>query len=154
VAGLAAGVRIATARGWRRVESLVPGDRLMTRDNGMATLAALQRRRVAAEAVVTLRPGDVRGLGADVMLGAGTLVLWTGSRVDEILGTREGLLAARDLGAAPTGEPGFVTLFLPVLARQEMIFAEGMTVASALTEDGLPARPSLSRSEALRVLRR
>jgi hypothetical protein len=153
VAGLAAGVRIATARGWRRVEALEPGDRLMTRDNGLATLVALQRRRVAAQAVLTLRPGDVRGLDADVLLGAGTEVLWTGRRVDEILGTREGLLAVRDLGAAPTGEPGFITLFLPVLARQEMFFAEGMAVASALPEDGRPARHSLSRSEALRVLR-
>jgi hypothetical protein len=153
VAGLAPGVRIATARGWRPVETLAPGDRIMTRDNGLVTVVLLDRRRATAGAVVTLRPGDVRGLDGEVMLGAGTGVLWTGSRIDEVSGSREGLLAARDLDAVPTGGQGFVTLFLPVLARQEVIFAEGMAVASALPAGGLPARPALSRCEALRVLR-
>jgi hypothetical protein len=46
-----------------------------------------------------------------------------------------------------------VTLFLPVLARQEVIFAEGMAVGSALPAGGRPARSTLSRTEAQRVLR-
>jgi hypothetical protein len=153
VAGFATGVRIATAKGWRRVESLQPGERIMTRDNGLVCLCALERRRALAGAVLMLRPGDVRGLEGEVTLGAGTGVLWTGGRVDEVLGTREGLLAARDLDAAPMGGEGFVTLFLPVLARQEVIFAEGMAVGSALPAGGRPARTMLSRNEAQRVLR-
>jgi hypothetical protein len=153
VAGLAPGVRVATARGWRRIEALEPGDRVMTRDNGLVTVVAVAKRRAAAAAVVTLQPGDVRGLDATVALGSGTAVLWTGGRVDEALGTREGLLAARDLGTGTVAEQGFVTLFLPVLARQEVIFAEGMAVATALPEGGLPARPCLTRAEAQRVLR-
>ena len=153
VAGLAPGVRVATARGWKRIEMLEPGERVMTRDNGLVAVVAVAKRRAAAAAVVTLRTGDVPGLDGTVALGAGTAVLWSGRRVDEALGTREGLLAAREIGGTALGEQGFVTLFLPVLGRQEVIFAEGMAVATALPDGGTPARPVLCRAAAQRVLR-
>jgi hypothetical protein len=153
VAGLGPGTRIASTRGLRRIEALEPGDRLITRDNGFVAVTAVLRRRVAAAAVTVLHAGAVRGLTEDITLGRGQGLLWTGRRVSEALGTREGFLCAGDLSPEADTAEGFVTLFLPVLARQEVIVAEGVALASALPPDGQPARQVLTRDVARRVLR-
>jgi hypothetical protein len=153
VAGLGPGTRIATSRGLRRIESLEPGERVITRDNGFAEVAGIWRQRVSAASVVTIKGGVLRGLCGEILLGRGQGLLWSGKRVSEALGTREGFLAAGDLMSEPDVAVGFVTLFLPVMARQEVIFAEGVALASALPPDGLPARQILSQDQARRVLR-
>ncbi len=153
-AGICPGARIATARGYRRIEVLEPGERVMTRDNGLVPVIAVSRLRVTAGAVVTLAAGSVRGLEAELALGSGQGILWTGHRVEEALGSREGFLRVCDLDSRAADATGFVTLFQPVLARQEVIFCEGIGLASALPEGCIPARPALSEDEARRVLRR
>jgi hypothetical protein len=151
--GICPGARIATARGYRRIEALESGERVMTRDNGLVPVMAVRRVRVAAGAVVTLAAGLLRGLEAEVALGSGQGILWTGHRVEEALGSREGLLRVCDLVSHAAEVTGFVTLFQPVLARQEIIFCEGVGLASSLPEGGVPARRALSEDEARRVLR-
>jgi hypothetical protein len=153
VAGICPGARIATARGYRRIEVLEPGERVMTRDNGLVPVMTVRRVRVPAGAVVTLTAGSLRGLEAELALGSGQGILWTGHRVEEALGSREGFLRVCDLDSRAAEASGFVTLFQPVLARQEVIFCEGVGLASALPEGGVPARRALSEDEARRVLR-
>jgi hypothetical protein len=153
VAGFGPGVRIATARGYRRVEALQPGERVLTRDNGFAEVLDVRRQRAAAACVVDLLPGVIRGLAGAVTVGAGQGILWVGERVADALGTREGLLRACDLGAMAEAAEGFVTLFLPVLARHEVIFAEGMATESGLPAGAQRARPVMTQDQARRVLR-
>ena len=153
VAGICPGARIATARGYRRIEVLEPGERVMTRDNGLVPVVAVRRVRVSAGSVVALAAGSIRGLDADMTLGLGQGLLWTGLRVEEALGSREGFLRVGDIIAQRDVATGFVTLFQPVLARQEVIFCEGVGLASALPEGGVPARRALTEDEARRVLR-
>jgi hypothetical protein len=153
VAGICPGARIATARGYRRIEVLEPGERVMTRDNGLVPVMAVRRVRVAAGAVMTLAAGALRGLESEVVLGSGQGILWTGHRVEEALGSREGFLRVCDLVSQGAEATGFVTLFQPDMGRQEVIFCEGIGLASALPEGGVPARRALSEDEARRVLR-
>lgn len=153
LAGICPGARIATARGYRRIEALEPGERVMTRDNGLVPVVAVRRVRVAAGAIVTLSAGSLRGLEAELALGAGQGILWTGHRVEEALGSREGFLRVGDMVGHGIDATGFVTLFQPVLARQEVIFCEGIGLASALPEGAIPARRALTEDEARRVLR-
>ncbi len=153
VAGICPGARIATARGYRRIEALDPGDRVMTRDNGLVAVLEVRRVRAPMGAVVTLAAGSMRGLEVEMTVGTGQGLLWTGARVAEALGTREGFIRVGDMVGQRDGGAGFVTLFQPVLARQEVIFCEGVSLASALPEGGKPARPALTEDEARRVLR-
>lgn len=47
--GLVAGTKVATPLGWRPVEGLVPGDRVLTFDRGMQDLRAVHRRTILTE---------------------------------------------------------------------------------------------------------
>jgi hypothetical protein len=49
IAGITAGTRIATAAGWRKVETLRPGDAVLTLEGGFQPVAALRSYRLPAQ---------------------------------------------------------------------------------------------------------
>lgn len=134
-----AGTRIAVPGGWRRVEELVPGDLVETRDHGPQRLIFVARRSHQARgkaAPVRIAAGAL-GNEADLVVSQPHRMLVTGWRAELYLGVPEALVAARhlvngrDITLEPGGEVQYHHLLLP---RHEIICAEG-----AWTESFHPA---------------
>ena len=74
--GLTAGTTVMTLAGERRVEDLCPGDRIITRDTGMAVLRGVTARRLRTRAVAVAAGslGHTRP-DTDMVLPAGQRIL-------------------------------------------------------------------------------
>lgn len=93
--GLAAGTRVATAIGWRAVETIQAGDAVLTFDNGMQTVRDVRR--------ITFR-SDPAQHGAHmqpVLVPVGAL----GNRVPMILLPEQGVLVESDAASDAMGDP-------------------------------------------------
>ncbi|MFN4101001.1 MAG: Hint domain-containing protein [Pararhodobacter sp.] len=133
------GTLIDTARGCVAVEELVPGDKVLTRDNGYQPLAWTGRKELSG-AQVAAHPGlaPVRiaagSLGAglpsrDLMVSPRHRMLISGPRAALMFGEREVLVAAIDLVGlpgitqeAPAGPVSYVHVMCP---GHEILRAEG-----------------------------
>ncbi len=133
------GTLIDTARGCVAVEALVPGDRVLTRDNGYQPLAWTGRKDLDA-AMVAAHPGlaPVRitagALGAglparDLMVSPRHRMLVTGPRAALMFGEREVLVAAIDLvglpGISQEAAAGPVSYIHVMCPGHEILRAEG-----------------------------
>ncbi|PVH30443.1 Hint domain-containing protein [Pararhodobacter oceanensis] len=132
------GTMIDTLRGKRAVEDLVPGDKVLTRDNGYQPLAWVGRRDLSAAELATCpQAAPIRiaagALGAglpeeDLLVSPRHRMLVTGARAELMFGEREVLVTAADLLALPgvTQEAlGDVSYIHVMCERHEIIRAEG-----------------------------
>lgn len=149
-AAFAQGTRIAMSDGsLRAVESLVPGDRVLTRDHGPQPLRWLGRARLRAAgafAPVVIPAGTLGNAGDLTVSRHHRLFLYRpDARAD--LPTAEILVQARhfaEAGLATLREGGFVDYYSLVFDRHEIIYAEGIPAESLMvspaTLDRLPRR--------------
>lgn len=158
------GTRLATPQGLRPVEALVPGDLVLTRDNGYCPVwrvgtLRLERDALVANAglrAVTVEPG-AQGPGRPgvaLTLPAAQRVLVADEGNAWYFGEREVLVSLHDLidGAQwRKSPPSDVTYVQIQFERHEIVLAEGLWCASFLpdTVGAAAARKTLHRHEAM-----
>ncbi|GHD99817.1 hypothetical protein U879_10725 [Defluviimonas sp. 20V17] len=149
-AGLAAlicftpGTEIATPRGPRRIEALMPGDRILTKDNGPQPVVWTGRRRLSGARLYAqpeLRPIRFRagafGIGRpdpDLLVSPRHRMLVRGPAAGALFNAPEVLVAAQDLvdgGAISVdGRLAEVTYVHILLERHQIIWANGLETES------------------------
>lgn len=132
-----AGTAIRTPNGEVAVETLLPGDLVMTQDDGPQPLRWIGRRTVAAEgsfAPVHIRAGTF-GDHRDLMVSPLHRILIRDSLSELLFGESEVLIAAKDLindrsiRYKSGGEVEYVHLLFD---RHQVIFSEGLATESFL----------------------
>ncbi|SEL10266.1 Hint domain-containing protein [Roseovarius nanhaiticus] len=140
-----AGTMIKTAHGLKPVETLQPGDLVMTRDEGAQPLRWIGSRRIAAAgdfAPIHIDAGTFGDHGA-LALSPLHRVLIRDSLAELLFGEGEVLVAARDLvndrsvRRVPGGEVEYVHILFD---RHQVVYSEGLE-----TESFLPG-PQTARS--------
>ena len=134
-AGICAGTAIMTIEGEMPVEHLSPGDRIITRDSGMAVLrevkvttTRMQPIRIKAGSLGHTRPDR------DMVAAPGTLVHIRDWRAEVLFGQKSALVPAHQL---VDGEylshmsPQDVTTYHLIFDRTHILYADGMEIASA-----------------------
>ncbi|MEO8244592.1 MAG: Hint domain-containing protein [bacterium] len=145
-----AGTRIRTPTGWSLVEDLLPGDLVMTLDNGAKPLAWVGQRTVPGYgrfAPIRFCKG-VLGNQRPVLVSPQHRILLRGVRAEVYLGTPEVLVAAKHLVNDSTVEVRpcrEVTYCHFMFDQHEIVRAEGM-----LAESFHPGATILNGDEALR----
>jgi len=142
----ATGTRITLADGTlRRIEDLVPGDAVLTRDHGAQVLrwaGKVTLRAFGAFAPVQFPAGAMGNLGTLTVAPLQRLFLY--QRGDRALGSRaEVLIQARYLADGRTAicrEGGFVTYYALAFDDHQIIYAEGVPVESLLVSRATIAR--------------
>ncbi len=130
------GTRIATPRGARAIETLVPGDMVVTRDHGLQPVRWIGQRCVPATgalAPIRIRPGVLSGLGRDILVSPQHRMLFQGYRAELLFGESEVLVAAKHLidGCDVTREDGgHVTYVHMMFDEHEVVYAEGAATES------------------------
>ena len=134
--GLCAGTRVMTLRGAIAVEALRPGDTLVTRDSGTATLEGVSTGTMRL-AAMKIRAGSLGHTGTatdpDVTLPPDALVHVRDWRAPAFAGCRSANLPAARLhdGAFVTRAPeADVTLYALHLASPHILYADGVEVLS------------------------
>ncbi|MBV1896962.1 MAG: Hint domain-containing protein [Rhodobacteraceae bacterium] len=129
------GTLIATPDGERRVETLAPGDMVLTADHGAQTLRWIGRRTVWA--VGSMAPYRIRAgtldNQRDLLVSPMHRFLISSARAELLFGTSEVLVAAKFLadGTAVRACPGGCVTYLHLLFDQhEIIYAEGCATES------------------------
>ncbi len=148
---LAAGTRIATAKGERRVEDLQVGDQVITRDNGIQKIRWLGHRRMSGaelKGVAHLKPVLIRqgALGnqipeRDILVSPNHRILIANNRTSLYFEQREVLVAAKYL----TGLNGVEIVDVPGITYIHIMFDHHEVVLSdgAWTESFQPCGMSL-----------
>lgn len=152
VACFSAGTRILTIQGQRAVETLVPGDKVMTRDHGLQTLRWIGCRHVAADelnACEQVRPIRIAkgALGPnipdrDLLVSPNHRVMVSGEVVEAASGLTEGLVCAKDL----VGRPGVSVEQMEEVIYYHLMFDDHELVLSegTWTESFLPGLSALN----------
>ncbi len=132
-----AGTLIATPEGDARVETLLPGDLVMTKDEGAQPLRWVGSRRV--EAVGDFAPIHIRantlGRHRDLLVSPLHRVLIKDNLAELLFGEAEVLVAARDLvndHAITRRTGGEVTYVHLLFDRHQVVFSEGLETESFL----------------------
>jgi hypothetical protein len=140
-----AGTLIATPDGERRAETLMPGDLVMTKDDGPQPLRWIGTRKVSA--VGDFAPIHIRantfGAHRDLLVSPLHRVLIRDSLAEVLFGEAEVLIAARDLvndRSVIRRAGGEVTYVHLMFDRHQVVFSEGLE-----TESFLPG-PQTARS--------
>ncbi|MFD0860308.1 Hint domain-containing protein [Roseovarius aquimarinus] len=140
-----AGTMIRTPGGQRPVESLSPGDLVVTRDEGAQPLRWIGTRRIAAAGDFAPIHIDANTFGTHGALALSPLhrVLIRDGLAELLFGEREVLVAARDLvnGRSVRRVPGGEVEYVHILFdRHQVVYSEGLE-----TESFLPG-PQTARS--------
>ena len=142
------GARILTPRGERPVESLRPGDMVITRDHGPQPLRWTGHRTVPGVdrfAPVRVAAHVLDGARAPLLVSPQHRFLFTGYKAELLFGCDEVLVAAKHLvdGHAVTQtDQAMVTYIHLMFDRHEVIYAEG-TATESFHAGAIPAcRPS------------
>lgn len=135
VAGLAAGTTVMTLDGELPVEHLSVGDRIITRDAGMAVLRDIRSQdvhvasiQIKAGSLGHTRPQD------DMIVGPDTLVHIRDWRAKALFGADVATVKAKRLiDGEFVSEQGAQTLtvYELIFDRQHILYADGLEVASA-----------------------
>lgn len=130
--------RIMTALGERPISSLKPGDRIITRDRGMAVLEDIRSRsvrtamvKISARSLGHNRPED------DTVLPAGQRVLIRDWRGQAVFGSGNALVPAERLldGEFITLRPeATVTLYDLLFDDPHILYVDGLEVASYIDD--------------------
>lgn len=138
-----AGTRIATPQGQVPVQALIPGDLVLTRDEGPRPLRWIGRRQVPAEgdlAPIHIRAGTFGDHG-DLMVSPQHRILIAGARAELLFGEPEVLVAARDLvdGRRITRRQGGMVEYVHLLFdRHQVVLSEGLPSESFLPGPQIP----------------
>ncbi len=130
------GTMIATPMGPRAIESLVPGDLVITRDSGLQPIRWIGRRTVPAVgrfAPVRIQKGAVPDLATDLIVSPQHRMLIEGYRAQLMFGQDEVLASAKHMvdGKRITRqEGGDVTYVHMIFDRHEIVFANGAATES------------------------
>ncbi|WP_136442281.1 Hint domain-containing protein [Pacificoceanicola onchidii] len=145
------GTRILTDTGPRPVETLAPGDLIMTRDHGLMPLIWTGARRMLARgenAPVSIAP-HLFGGARPLVVSPQHRMLIESPEAELLFGAREVFAAARHLIDGETvtrGRAGEVTYHHLLLPCHAVIYAEGMATESFFAGDtGLEALDAASR---------
>lgn len=135
VAGLAKGTTVMTLRGEVPVQDLCAGERIITRDSGMATLKAVKTADVTM-ACIQIKAGSLGHTrpNEDMIVGPDTLVHIRDWRAKALFGADVATVKARRLidGEFVSEQPTrSVRVFELVFDRQHILYADGLEVASA-----------------------
>ena len=135
LAGLCAGTTVMTMTGEVRVEDLAPGDRIITRDAGMAVLRDVRTRTVTARPI-RIKAGSLGHTrpDRDMIVLPGTLVHIRDWRAEALFGTRTALVEADRLVDGEflaLQDKQTLTAHDLVFDRQHILYADGVEVASA-----------------------
>lgn len=137
----ARGTRIALANGKQvAIETLSPGDRILTRDHGPQPLRWVGRatlRAVGAFAPVVITAGTL-GNSGDLIVGQHHRMFLYQRDRDRVTDTAELLVQAKHLADDDRiflREGGFVDYFSLVFDRHEIIYAEGIPAESLMVND-------------------
>lgn len=148
------GALIATPMGARPVETLRPGDLVVTRDHGLQPIRWAGSRTVAGHgrfAPIRIRKGTMPGLTRDLLVSPQHRMLFQGYRAELLFGQSEVLAAAVHLvdGRAVTREEQDEVTYVHILFDQhEIIYAEGASTESFHPgETGLSALAPQARDE-------
>lgn len=152
------GLRILTPHGERRVESLRPGDLVITRDHGPQPIRWTGRRTVPGLdrfAPVRVAAEVLDGARAPLLVSPQHRFLFTGYKAELLFGCDEVLVAALHLvdGHAVTQvEQAAVTYIHLMFDRHEVIYAEGAATESFHAGDiGISAISDPAREEMFAV---
>jgi hypothetical protein len=132
-----AGTLIATPDGDRCAETLVPGDMVMTKDEGAQPLRWIGSRSVAAKgdfAPIHIRANTL-GQHRDLLVSPLHRVLIKDNLAELLFGEAEVLVAARDLlddHSITRREGGEVTYVHLLFDRHQVVFSEGLETESFL----------------------
>lgn len=131
------GTSIRTPDGEVSVETLRPGDLVITQDDGPQPLRWIGRRRVAAEgAFAPIRiAANTFGRHRELLLSPLHRVLIRDSLAELLFGEREVLIAARDLvndRSVRRVEGGMVDYVHILFDRHQVVFSEGLATESFL----------------------
>lgn len=132
--GLSGDSIILTLDGERRVADLRPGDRVITRDSGMARLTIITRRTAQTRAIQILAGslGHTRPI-RDVTLPAGQMILVRDWRAQAIFGAPQAMVPVSRLvdGEYVTLHPAReMQLYELHFARAHVLYVDGLELAS------------------------
>lgn len=143
VGGLLAGTMVDTEFGWRRVESLVPGDRVQTFDGGLRPLTAVQHSEIDQPLGMGVNlvnvPAGVLDNCSDINLLAEQRVLLDLAEAEDRFGTPLVLVPAAALegwnGVTCRESMAFTTAVSLVFADEEVLFANTGVLLHCPTPD-------------------
>ncbi|OED48754.1 hypothetical protein AB838_09610 [Rhodobacteraceae bacterium (ex Bugula neritina AB1)] len=153
-----AGTGIATHAGLRAIETLRPGDLVLTRDNGMQPVRWISQSTVPATgnlAPIRVKAGHL-GAERDLLVSPQHRMLFSGSQASLLFGESEVLVSAVHMlnDRSIRREPGGTVTYVHVLFDQhEIIYAEG--AASESFHPGVQAVSALEepvREELFRIM--
>ncbi len=138
ITGLMAQSIVLTRNGETPAGDIKPGDHVITRDTGMAVVAAVRKRTLRAPAVTIAAGslGDTRP-DRDMTLPAGQPVLVRDWRAQALFGARQAMVAAgrlvdgefiRDAGVIE------MTLCEIIFERDHVLYADGLEVGGHLLQ--------------------
>lgn len=149
-----AGARILTEHGERPIETLRPGDRVVTRDNGLQPIRWLGQRTVEARgrfAPIVIDAHMLDGARRPLIVSPQHRVLFEGYQAELLFGTPEVLITASHLVDGTDIRQidcAAVTYIHMMLDRHEVIYAEGAATESFHAgQTGLSALSNASREE-------
>ncbi|MCZ4354744.1 Hint domain-containing protein [Roseovarius aestuarii] len=152
------GTRIATPMGLRAIETLTPGDLVLTRDHGMRPIRWMGQRRVPAQghfAPIRIRSNVMAGQEGDLLVSPQHRILFQGYQAELLFGSREVLVAAKHLidGHDITQENGGEVTYIHMLFDQhELVVSDGVVTESFHPGgEGLNAIDGESREELFRI---
>jgi len=139
--GLVAGSIVMTLEGEMPVEMLAHGDRIITRDTGMATIRGIRRKAITCDMVAVMAGslGHTRP-DRDVILPADQRVLIRDWRAEALTGQKQALIPARDLvdgEFVQLRKDMQVTVYEIELDHAQVIYADGLEVTSFITAEEL-----------------
>jgi len=133
--GLLRGTRVLTSTGLVPVEQLRPGDRIVTRDNGLQPLRWLSARRVSGQGAFApvVIPANAFGRHGEVCMAPGQGVFMQGACTEMLLGRGEVLVRASDLAddtMIRRAESDSAEYWLVLFNMHQVIYAEGLETES------------------------
>lgn len=139
--GLAAGSLVMTLEGEIPVEFLSAGDRIITRDSGMATVRAVRAKTIICD-VVSIMAGSLGHTRPerDVRVPADQRVLIRDWRAEALTGQKQALIAARQLVDGEfvrMEQDSAFTIYEIELDRAHVIYADGLEVLSHVKAEEL-----------------
>jgi hypothetical protein len=135
IAGLTAGTTVLTLDGELPVDQLTPGDKVITRDTGIAVLRELRVRDVTV-AAISVKAGSLGHTRPDktMLLGPDTRIHIRDWRAKALFGAEVATVKARRLldGEFVTeSKPRKMKMFELVFDACHIVYADGLEVASA-----------------------